>query len=69
MQRVCIELRENWDTLDEAIAYFLAVSEDLKVLKRLSEQPVNIYIRIEGAGLSELSEEQRNELTIMLLSL
>ena len=40
MQTVNIELKQTWETLDEAINYFLNVVLDLQVLKRLPEPRV-----------------------------
>jgi len=45
MQKVNIELEQTWDSLDDAIDYFLDVVLDLKALKRLPEPPKELYLK------------------------
>ena len=48
MKKVNIELQQTWDTLDDAIDYFLNIIVDLKVLKRLPEPPGGLFLNVES---------------------
>ena len=42
-----IELKQSWNTLDEAITYFLDVVLDLKALQRLPDPPTDLFLAID----------------------
>lgn len=46
MQKVYIELEQDWDTIQEAITYFESVAKDLKCLMGLPNIPTNLYLEI-----------------------
>ena len=48
MQKVYIELEQEWDTIQEAITYFESVAEDLKCLMGLPNIPTNLYLEIKS---------------------
>ena len=47
MIQVDIELKQSWDTLDEAISYFLDLVLELKALQRQPEPPTDLFLSIE----------------------
>ena len=66
MQKVNIELKQTWDTLDDAIDYFLDIVLDLKVLKRLPKPPVDLFLNVESP---KMSDSAYDDLTITLSNL
>ena len=44
MQRVNINMEQSWDTLEEAVSYFLNLVLDLKALQRLPNPPTDLFI-------------------------
>ena len=66
MQRIEIQLEQNWDTLDDAIDYFLDVVLDLKALKRLPSQPMDLYLSVESPNMTDGAYD---DLTITLTNL
>lgn len=44
MNRLDIELEQCWDTLDDAISYFLNLVLDLQAAKRFPEPPTELFI-------------------------
>ena len=53
MQKVDIRLEESWETLDDAIGYFLNLVLDLKSLQRLPNPPTDIFLTLEGTELPD----------------
>ena len=66
MQEVNIELKQSWDTLDEAIEYFLDVALDLKVLKRLPDLPTDLFLHVESS--EQVPDDFYDTMTITLTS-
>ena len=67
MQTVNIQLEQTWDTLDEAIDYFLDLVLDLKVLKRLPDPPEELFLHVKAT--SKIPEGCFDDLTITLTNL
>ena len=66
MQKVNIELQQSWDSLDDAIDYFLDIVLDLKALKRLPKPPGELYLSVES---SDMPDDAYDDLTITLTNL
>ncbi len=66
MNRVAIKLEQSWDTLDDAIDYFLDVVLDLKALKRLPEPPEELFLLVTA---DKMPNECYDTLEIELTSL
>ena len=47
MEEIKMKLKLNWDTLEEAVAYFESLASDLKVLQKLSDPPTDLFLKIE----------------------
>ncbi len=58
------DLYQGWDTLDEAIDFFLNLCLELTVLKRLPDPPTDLYINIHTEP--DLSDAQVDTLNITL---
>jgi len=56
MIQVDIELKQSWDTLDEAISYFLDLVLELKALQRQPEPPTDLFLSIETGDI-DLDEQ------------
>ena len=67
MQTVNIQLEQTWDTLDEAIDYFLGLVLDLKVLKRLPDPPKELFLHVETTH--KIPDGCFDDLTITLTNL
>jgi len=66
MQKVNIGLNQTWDTLDDAIDYFLDIVLDLKALKRLPEPPTELFLSVKSPNMPD---EAYDGLTITLTTL
>ena len=66
MQKANIELRQTWDSLDDAIDYFLDVVLDLKALKRLADPPAELYLSVES---TDMPDSAYDDLIITLTNL
>lgn len=61
-----IDLEKYWESLDQAIDYFLNLVLELQAAKRFPEPPVDLYISYEGV---ELSDKQDENLKLVLTNL
>ena len=64
MQRVNIPIKQSWDTLDEAIQYFLDLVLDLAALKRLPEQPTDLFLFVDSQDPEIKDKLHNNDLSI-----
>lgn len=58
------DLSQGWDTLDEAIDFFMNLCLELTVLKKLPEPPTDLFIHV--STFPELSDEQVDNLEVTL---
>jgi len=47
MQQVYIKLVQTWDNIDSCIDYLNSIASDLEVLKKLNEQPSDLYLEVQ----------------------
>ena len=66
MNELNIRLEQSWNTLDEAINYFLDLVLSLHASKRFPEQPTDIFLHVDGF---EIGDDERDKLTITLTNL
>lgn len=64
--RLNIGLEQSWETLDQAINYFLNLVLDLQAAKRFPELPTDLFISYEGV---ELDDAQQDNLQLVLTNL
>ena len=62
------DLYNSWDTIDEAIDYFLDLVLDLKALKRMPNPPSDLFTYVTNGG-KELDDEIMDDIIITLESL
>lgn len=67
MQDVNIKLEQTFDTLDDAIGYFLDVVLDLHSLKRLPEPPTDLFLHV--TSQAKVPDDFFDTLTITLTNL
>ena len=67
MDRLDIELKQCWETIDEAIDYFLNLVLDLQAAKRQPELPTDLYLDIAFEG--KIEDEILCSMSIRLTSL
>lgn len=63
MNRLNIELKQDWETLDEAIGYFLDLVLDLKAAQHFPDPPADLYLVFNGAGVDM---DKIDDLTVTL---
>ncbi len=61
------DLYQGWDTLDEAIDFFLNLCLELQALKRLPDPPTDLFVCVETDP--ELSDEQMDSISVTLENL
>ena len=61
------DLYQGWDTLDEAIDFFMNLCLELTALKRLPDPPTDLLVYVSTEP--ELSDEQMDNLEVTLESL
>ena len=63
-----MDLYQGWDTLDEAIDFFLNLCLELLALQRLPDPPANLFIHVTSYG-EELTDMQLEGVGVTLESL
>lgn len=69
MNRLDIELKQCWDTIDEAIDYFLNLVLELQAAKRQPEPPTELFIHYEVEDKEKLESLMDSGIVLKITNL